>query len=193
MNDTPTPAPVPCLVLSHTHTPPSLPFACRFETGPGSSQYNFMDKALGSVNRSVTPWVFVMGHRPMYYLDNVPTGGQIDQFLVQFEPLLVQHQVDIFFAGHVHNVYSSCPMINGTCITPPSPGAYDAPIHICIGNAGQGLTPLNATATPRWTTFAASVWGYSTIEVFNNTDMAVNLFADNGNALLHQVNIHRER
>ena len=39
------------------------------EVGPGSEQYDFLKADLSSVNRTETPWVVLMGHRPMYYYD----------------------------------------------------------------------------------------------------------------------------
>lgn len=33
---------------------------------PGSPQYKFIEKDLASVNRTETPWVIAMSHRPMY-------------------------------------------------------------------------------------------------------------------------------
>lgn len=44
--------------------------------------------------------------------------------------------------------YASCPMVNSTCVTPSTPGAYDAPVHVSIGNAGQGISPINNATHP---------------------------------------------
>ena len=47
----------------------SLLFVCvqttEWDFTTGSAQYNFIKSALASVDRSVTPWVIFMGHRPM--------------------------------------------------------------------------------------------------------------------------------
>jgi len=48
------------------------------EMGPGSDQYLFLEQGLAGVNRSVTPWVLVLGHRPSYYVDDSDKGGAID-------------------------------------------------------------------------------------------------------------------
>lgn len=113
--------------------------ASELEFGPGSDQYDFLNATLHGVNRSATPWVFVTFHRPMYFVegpDLIPGGGAIDPYFQLIEPLLMQTKVDLVAVGHVHNAFASCPVYNGTCVTPAAPGEYDAPIHVCIGNAG---------------------------------------------------------
>jgi hypothetical protein len=65
---------------------------------PGSAQYSFIEKDLASVDRKVTPWLIVGGHRPMY-IDSTnndqPAGDQTVAKLLRLhlEPLFakVQH------------------------------------------------------------------------------------------------------
>lgn len=38
----------------------------------GSPQYEWMENDLKSVNRTLTPWVVLAGHRPMYASQMVP-------------------------------------------------------------------------------------------------------------------------
>ena len=70
----------------------------------GSSQYAFLDKDLASVNRSVTPWVVLAGHRPSYYIQSSGCVGPdtSDNFCagsVDVEPLLMKHKVDLALWG----------------------------------------------------------------------------------------------
>lgn len=95
----------------------------------------------------------------------IPGGGAIDPNFQQIEALAVQHKVDLFAWGHVHNAFASCPVYNGTCVTPSSPGEYDAPIHVCIGNAGMDVTSINTQTKPSWVQWQSSTWGYSTLNV----------------------------
>jgi hypothetical protein len=37
-------------------------------SGKGSGQFEFLSADLAAVDRSVTPWVVVGGHRPMYWM-----------------------------------------------------------------------------------------------------------------------------
>ena len=36
--------------------------------GAGSAQYEWLQADLATVNRSLTPWLVVTGHRPMYWV-----------------------------------------------------------------------------------------------------------------------------
>ena len=74
-------------------------------------QWNWMKKELASIDRSVTPWVFVMSHRPMY---SSTTSGQLvtlnsdapgyqasyqPQMRAAWEEMFIQYGVDAYFAG----------------------------------------------------------------------------------------------
>lgn len=146
------------------------------EVGPGSSQYIFLSETLAAADRNVTPWIVVAGHRPMYMVDDSANGGSIDANFQAFEPLLMQYQVDLVLWGHVHNAYATCPVYKGECVTTPQPNGYLAPVHVSIGNAGQGLSPINNVTYPKWVDFQGAYWGYSTWESFNSTNAVVNLY-----------------
>lgn len=159
------------------------------ECGPGSAQYAFFESDLAAVDRKVTPWVIFAGHRPMYYMQS--TGSAIDSNFQQFEPLLMKHQVDLVLWGHVHNALVTCPVYNGTCVKPSSPGAYDAPIHAVIGNGGQSLSGLPKTREP-WDIYHVNEFGYSTITAYNATTLEMKLHADDGDALHYSFTIERK-
>jgi hypothetical protein len=124
--------------------------------GPGSDQYNFIETTLAARNLTETPWCIFLGHRPMYFVEDSKAGGSYDADFGAVEPLLMKYQVDLACWGHVHNAYASAPVYNQTRVAPSAPGAYDAPIHVSIGNAGQGLTAINASHPPPW-----AVWQMS--------------------------------
>lgn len=158
---------------------------------PGSDQYAFLESTLNAANRSETPWIIAAGHRPMYYVDTSANGGARDAMFGVIEPLLMQYKVDLYLVGHVHNFFSSCPMYNSSCVAAPAPGAYDAPVHVCIGNAGQGLSGINAKNPPKWVTFQANEWGLSAIHVYNATTMTLDYYDDDTFSLRHEVVIRR--
>lgn len=75
-------------------------------------QYQWLEKDLASIDRTKTPWVIAMSHRPMYssevssYQLNVRTA---------FEPLLLKYNVDAYLSGHIHWYERLVPMgRNGT-------------------------------------------------------------------------------
>jgi hypothetical protein len=178
--------------FAFTHGPVTIvTLNSEFAVAPGSDQYAFLEASLKAVNRSVTPWVIATMHRPMYYVDDSSAGGVIDPAFQVFESLLYQYKVDVMLVGHVHNAYASCPVYNGSCVTAPAPGEYDAPVHISIGNAGQGISPINPDKAPGWVLYRAAEWGYSTLHFWNETDMSVNLYGDDDDGLRWTTSVHR--
>ena len=64
----------------------------------GSRQLQFIDADLAAVDRSVTPWVVVFGHRQMYSGNSMEPQNNMGAI----EPLLARHKVDFAFWGHIH-------------------------------------------------------------------------------------------
>ena len=164
------------------------------ELGPGSDQWDFVNETLAAVDRARTPWVFLFAHRPFYFAWAAePNGGAADPRLLALEPLLVSGRVDAVFAGHVHNVAVTCPLVNATCVqaSTSSPRAYRAPTHIIIGHGGHDLSAV-AAVSPPWIEYARAEHGYGTLHVWNSTDASVELFGDDDDALRYTVWLSRE-
>jgi hypothetical protein len=145
----------------------------------GSAQYNFLNATLAVVDRSITPWSVVAFHRPLYYVSKGGAGGFRDEHFAPLEPLFVYYGVDAVLIGHVHNAMVTCPVNNGVC-------TKGAPVHICIGNAGQGITEIQPTV-PSWVLFQQAAYGFATLEA-NATSMTIKLFADEGGELWYAAN-----
>jgi hypothetical protein len=149
-----------------------------------------------------------MGHRPMF--SGQPAGGDGTQDGRQLENLLIDNQVDVTVAGHVHYAQRSCPWRHGVCVTPNVTGGYDGPVHIVAGNGGQSLN--NATSVSRLFPYTGSgcIWGspncsHTTrglkrgsgsefgISAFtaNATDFTWSFLGDNDSDVHHTFTIHR--
>ncbi|KAI1261191.1 Metallo-dependent phosphatase [Xylariaceae sp. FL1019] len=107
--------------------------------GGANQQLAFLEADLQSVDRSVTPWVVVGGHRPWY-----TTGdGGCGPCQEAFEPLLYKYGVDLAIFGHVHNSQRFAPSVNGTA---DAAGLMNpkAPLYIVAGGAGniEGLSEV---------------------------------------------------
>jgi len=173
------------------------------QLGNGSSQFNFVLQDLESVNRSVTPWVIVTGHRPMYSgSDSLNSGSSgydagNGPWWPEVESVFVHYEVDLCLWGHVHNAEVTCPLINGTCVTPSQTGAYTAPVHAVIGNAGQSLSPFclphkpqcccsseegscpeACDALPKWSKWRLDRFGFSTMLVQGTKELTLNFYVD---------------
>jgi hypothetical protein len=62
------------------------------------AQYQWLEKDLASIDRTKTPWVIAMTHRPMY-------SSQVSSYQANvrdaFQGLLLQYGVDVYLSGYV--------------------------------------------------------------------------------------------
>ncbi|RAL08271.1 purple acid phosphatase family protein [Aspergillus homomorphus CBS 101889] len=63
------------------------------------AQYKWLQQDLAKVDRSKTPWVFVMSHRPMY---SSAYSSYEKHVRDAFEGLLLKYGVDAYLSGHIH-------------------------------------------------------------------------------------------
>jgi hypothetical protein len=138
----------------------------------GSLMYKWLDADLEKVDRLVTPWIIVMGHRQMF---DALYGG--DEYLQQMEPLLVSHKVDIAVWGHVHFGERTCPMVSKVCVTEKDASGYDAPIHLIVGNGGQGLSKF-PEVKPAFDEMQLREWGFARLDVMNSTHLEIRFYGD---------------
>lgn len=133
------------------------PDTSKLDAGPfgrPNQQIEFLKADLASVDRKVTPWVIAMGHRPWY-----STGGSdniCSECQTAFEDIFYQYGVDLFVAGHVHNLQRQQPIYNGT-VDPAGLNNPKAPWYIVAGAAGniEGLEGVESM--PSYTAFADGV------------------------------------
>ena len=132
----------------------------------GSLQYEWLLSELKSVDRSITPWVIVMLHCPLY---NTFKNHHHDIFTTEaraiLEPLFVEYTVNFVIAGHVHAYMRTCPVASSRC----NPRG---PIHIIQGNGGKksACEPYHNETAEEWVAVRdQSQYGYGTLELFNNS------------------------
>lgn len=152
----------------------------------GSPQHVWLAADLAAVDRAVTPWVIVSGHRPLYH-DNV-----VEAPLLPMEELLFENQVDLVLAGHVHYAQLTCPVYKGECVAAPSPGAYDAPVYAVVGNGGMGFSE-RPDSQKKWSKFIDLDWGYSRVTAHNSSVLELDYIYDHDDALHHRLFIRRSR
>ncbi|XP_071718869.1 nucleotide pyrophosphatase/phosphodiesterase-like [Rutidosis leptorrhynchoides] len=135
-----------------------------------SEQYQWMNKDMGSVDRSSTPWLIFTGHRPMYS----SSGFVVDKrFVETVEPLLLAHKADLVLFGHVHNYERTCAVYQKECKQMPKKDGigfdtynntnYAAPVHVTIGMAGftlKGFLPFAAS----WSLVRIKEFGYTKVQ-----------------------------
>lgn len=77
-------------------------------------QYIWLQAELEKVDRSLTPWLIIVLHAPLYN-SNEAHQLEAEGFRLIFEPWFVKYKVDVVYAGHVHayerTVSSKCPTL----------------------------------------------------------------------------------
>jgi len=126
----------------------------------GSVQYDWMEGDLNGVDRTVTPWLIVETHRPLYF----PSGHQRKQ-APGVEHLLMKYGVDLFLTGHVHRYVRSCSgFFNASCNNEGSP------TQIIVGTGGKILSNTRGCHYSQiWMKSCWKMYGYGKLTVHNKT------------------------
>jgi hypothetical protein len=129
-----------------------------------TEQLAWLEKDLEAVDRSVTPWVIVAAHVPLYCSAD-PAPGKL---LLDIEPLLLTYHVDLHVVGHDH-LYE--------CTWPVGPNgqvqAHDfvnpaAPVHVVTGAGGAPAFDDPAPSRP-WSRSQIIAWSYSRLTIWNSS------------------------
>ena len=139
--------------------PPVFDFAAQ--------QYAWLKADLARVNRTLTPYLIVIGHRAMYCTKNTdaecnaealtlrngrPTADDPTAREFALEPLLLESKTDLYFAGHTHHFEVTLPVAKGA-LTSHSFVNPTSPIHIQSGIAGVDGQDLFAVPEQPWDAF----------------------------------------
>eukprot|EP01035_Chromulina_nebulosa_P020343 gene20343-26406_t len=103
-----------------------------FPCGGFNDQLTWLENDLiqANIDRTTRPWIFAIGHHPMYQGDSINTD-----FQAAMEDLFYKYGVDIYFSGHVHSYERDYPVYQGVpeyTYTNPS-----STVHIMVGGAGN--------------------------------------------------------
>jgi hypothetical protein len=141
----------------------------------GSPQYKWIEADLAAVNRTLTPWLILLSHRPFY---TASAGGQSDTLNTllrqQIGALAHQYKVDIVFTGHVHTWERTCGVNeHGVCQTRDEDGVVYI-VGGCAGNDFQVAWVNEAFAShvilPPWSVFVTIEHGVSEMRA-NGTNL----------------------
>jgi len=132
----------------------------------GSDQYNWLEETLASVDRTVTPWVIITMHRPIYTTQECETGDYVVGLYLrqELDPLFYKYKVNLALVAHTHAYERTCPVMNGGC-APDGRGT----VHVTAGSAGAGLESCGYS--PQYGNFSMAhinTWGI--LKVMSNPD-----------------------
>ncbi|GFF32156.1 acid phosphatase [Aspergillus udagawae] len=156
--------------------------------GGPTQQLDFLAADLASVDRTVTPWVIVAGHRPWY---TTGSGSGCAPCQAAFEGLLYKYGVDLGVFGHVHNSQRFLPVVNGTA-DPKGMNDPSAPMYIVAGGAGniEGLSSVGSK--PSYTAWAyADDYSYATVRFLNRTSLQVDFIRSNTGEVLDSSTLYK--
>ncbi|KAK6139981.1 hypothetical protein DH2020_026276 [Rehmannia glutinosa] len=118
---------------------------------------------LASIDRTRTPWVFVLIHAP-WYNSNLAHRGEGESMRKAMEQMFYDARVDVVFAGHVH-AYERFTRV------------YDnkadqcGPVHVTIGDGGnrEGLAMSFDNPSPSISLYREPSFGHGRLRVINST------------------------
>ncbi|KAH8694286.1 Metallo-dependent phosphatase-like protein [Talaromyces proteolyticus] len=155
--------------------------------GQPNQQLDFLEADLASVDRSVTPWVIVAGHRPWY-----TTGtGACTSCQTAFEGLFNKYGVDLGVFGHQHNSQRFQPVYNNTA-DPKGLNDPTAPMYIVAGGAGNIEGPTSVGSEPSYTAFAyAEDFSYATIKFIDLQHLQIDFIRSSTGEVLDSSKLYK--
>lgn len=153
----------------------------------GSAQYAWLAADLAAVDRSLTPWVIAMLHRPIYSADSdeFPSHSPGGPLSVALEPIFMAYEVDLVIQGHMHEGERTHAVFNGTVATLPTAGGVyvnpRAPIYVLQGTSGALQEETFLDPLPAWSAFALNgVYGYGRMRIQGGASLSYEFVATNG-------------
>ena len=168
-------------------------------------QLHFLDADLASVDRTVTPWVVVAGHRPWYTVGGNSAACKPCQ--VAFEDMMYKYGVDLGVFGHVHNLQRFDPIYKNKTdaakLHNPKAPMYsefyskgtDSPLilAVVIGGPGNIEGPSPTTPKANGNVFAYNdAYGFGTLTFYNSSALGVNIYRSDTGVLLDSSVLHKD-
>jgi len=135
------------------------------DMSPGSTQYEWLENELASIDREKTPWVLLTMHPPIYNTFSLHHHDpQIFAAKEHLEPLFVNYHVNLVLTGHIH-AYQRTDYIAFGNLT------ETGPMHITIGAGGRKAdAPFTNKEPEEWLKVRdASMYGYGRLTIENAT------------------------
>lgn len=152
-------------------------------------QLEFIKADLASVDRTITPWVVLGGHRTWYSTGG--SGNICSSCQLAFEELLYTYGVDLAIFGHVHNSQRFLPVYNSTA-DPNGMNDPKAPMYIVAGGSGniEGLAAVGSNVT--FNAFAyADDFSFATISFLDAHHLKVDFIRSSTGEVLDSSTLYK--
>jgi len=172
------------------------------------AQFEFLKADLAAVDRSQTPWLITMAHRPMYCSNagwddctwthsNMRTGlPGLSGRQYKLEELFREYRVDLAFWAHEHTYERTWPVfdhrvMNGSTSPYVDPGAT---VHIVSGNAGC-REKHDSFKGPggAWSAVRSETYGYGKLQILNSSHLSWRQYNSQNGTLVDEITIVKTR
>lgn len=146
----------------------------------GSLLYQWLERDLKSVDRRNTPWLIVVGHRPMYSSEKYPSDYKVTLGIQNaLEDLFYEWRVDLAVWGHYHAYERTCAVFKQKCNS-------EGTVHIVVGTAGYPLDDAGTYGFP-WSLHYEPNYGYLRVSVANTTALHLEYIRNTDNIVADQT------
>ena len=152
----------------------------------GSRQYRWLENDLASVNRDVTPWVVLAGHRPMYCSIDFPSDYQVSLYMQQaLEELFHKYEVNLGLYGHYHSYERTCKVYKHKC------SKDKGMVHIVVGTAGASVDGY-PSRNVGWSEYCNTrTIGYGRVTVVSDKELRWEFISANDGSVMDKTMIKR--
>ena len=155
-------------------------FSTEHDFTAGSRQYAWLEKDLQSVDRMVTPWLILVGHRPMYENEKYPDDYEVAVNIREaLEDVIYKYHVDMALWGHYHSYERTCAVYKEQC----NPKGT---VHITIGSAGAHLDTAGTWDVP-WVMHFEQSFGYGRVTIANRSALLCEFVRSSDNSVADSV------
>ncbi|KAG5367942.1 Acid phosphatase [Yarrowia sp. C11] len=163
------------------------------EFGEDGEQLQWLKNDLKKVDRSKTPWVIAMGHRPWYVA--AAKKNRCLECQAAFEKTFNDYGVDLVLFGHRHLYNRIHPIDDKGNIDPNGLNNPSAPWYIVNGAAGHydGLDTAKKTDEPWLAYWQDTMYGWSKFTVHNATHLTHSFVISSNNSLLDTQTLYKSR
>jgi hypothetical protein len=156
----------------------------------GSPQFEWLRGDLASVDRSVTPWVVVAGHRPMY-VDSYYAGREdsvvavSDRMIALLDPLFHEYRVNVAFWAHHHSFQRHAAVFNKRLVQHSEPVQVKVINKADSGASGVGSNAKSSSSpgsTSATTTTTTTTVGTQRMAVYHDPHATVHWVIGTGGA-----------